>query len=97
MNYSPSARNYSPVAASNLSGSWMRNSPINESNLSKSRSKHQRKKSEKPFYDASKLTLKVENEPNREAMEDQPLLSQSFVSINENGQMLTNTKKQMAE
>jgi hypothetical protein len=47
------------MASSALSGSWMKNSPINENNLSKSRSKHQRKKSERPFYDASKLTLKM--------------------------------------
>jgi hypothetical protein len=58
LSYSPSARSYNPAT----SGIWIKNSPSpdsNLSNLSKSRSKHQRKKSERPFYDASKLILKL--------------------------------------
>jgi hypothetical protein len=50
--YSPVRRDISPTG----SNVWLNTSQVSQ--LSKSRTKHQRKKSERPLYDASKLTIK---------------------------------------
>lgn len=51
ISYSPVRREFTPTNSTSAS-------KLTDSHLSKSRTKHQMKKSERPFYDTSKLTVK---------------------------------------